>query len=121
MTPNHTSNFDGLYIIKGLSQKFEFIAIAKDELKTNKFSNGFINGSESVYLDPKDIRSSVNSMNMAGKIAVNKSRGVVIFPEGTRSLDGNLLPFKAGSYKMAQKYFIPIVPVTILNTMAARQ
>jgi 1-acyl-sn-glycerol-3-phosphate acyltransferase len=38
---------------------------------------------------------------------------VVIFPEGTRSLDGRLLPFKRGGFLLAVKTGTPIVPVTI--------
>jgi len=38
---------------------------------------------------------------------------MMIFPEGTRSLDGKTLPFKKGSMKLATKAKVPIVPVTI--------
>ena len=38
---------------------------------------------------------------------------MMIFPEGTRSLDGKTLPFKKGSMKLAIKAKAPIVPVTI--------
>ena len=38
---------------------------------------------------------------------------MMIFPEGTRSLDGKPLPFKKGSSKLAIKAKVPIVPVTI--------
>jgi 1-acyl-sn-glycerol-3-phosphate acyltransferase len=38
---------------------------------------------------------------------------VVIFPEGTRTLDGSLLPFKRGAFLLAAKAGVPIVPFTI--------
>lgn len=41
---------------------------------------------------------------------------LVIFPEGTRSPDGHVLPFKPGALKLAQKSGAPIVPVTLVNT-----
>ena len=41
---------------------------------------------------------------------------VVVFPEGTRSRDGTLLPFKRGGFLLALKSRTPIVPVTINGT-----
>jgi 1-acyl-sn-glycerol-3-phosphate acyltransferase len=38
---------------------------------------------------------------------------VVVFPEGTRSHDGQLLPFKRGGFRLAEKAGVAIVPVTI--------
>jgi 1-acyl-sn-glycerol-3-phosphate acyltransferase len=38
---------------------------------------------------------------------------VVIFPEGTRSEDGNLIPFKRGGFLLAEKAGVPIIPVAI--------
>ena len=44
---------------------------------------------------------------------LNDGYSMMIFPEGTRSLDGKPLPFKKGSLKLAIKAKVPIVPVTI--------
>ena len=41
---------------------------------------------------------------------------VVFFPEGTRSEDGRLLPFKKGAFHMALDLGLPILPVTIVGT-----
>jgi 1-acyl-sn-glycerol-3-phosphate acyltransferase len=41
---------------------------------------------------------------------------VVIFPEGTRSNDGILLPFKRGAFKLAIELGLPILPVSVINT-----
>jgi len=37
----------------------------------------------------------------------------VLFPEGTRTPDGNLLPFKRGGFILARKAAVPVIPVTI--------
>ena len=41
---------------------------------------------------------------------------IFIFPEGTRSKDGSLRPFKMGAFKLASDCDVPIVPITIRNT-----
>ena len=39
-----------------------------------------------------------------------------VFPEGTRTRDGNLLPFKTGCFKIPQKTKCPIVPMGLIGT-----
>jgi 1-acyl-sn-glycerol-3-phosphate acyltransferase len=41
---------------------------------------------------------------------------MMIFPEGTRSPDGRLLPFKKGPFYLAMETDVPVVPMTILGT-----
>ena len=41
---------------------------------------------------------------------------MLIFPEGTRSPDGNLLPFMKGAFSLASRAAVPVVPLAILGT-----
>jgi 1-acyl-sn-glycerol-3-phosphate acyltransferase len=49
--------------------------------------------------------------------ALNNKRNILIFPEGTRSNTGRLLPFKELAFKIAQEQRVPIVPVVIHSTI----
>jgi 1-acyl-sn-glycerol-3-phosphate acyltransferase len=42
--------------------------------------------------------------------------GILIFPEGTRSRDGKLIPFKKGAFRLAIEQRLPVLPVTLLGT-----
>jgi 1-acyl-sn-glycerol-3-phosphate acyltransferase len=48
--------------------------------------------------------------------AIKAGSSVVVFPEGTRSEDGNIGIFKKGSQLLAQRANVPMVPVTIIGT-----
>jgi 1-acyl-sn-glycerol-3-phosphate acyltransferase len=48
--------------------------------------------------------------------AVAEGRSVVVFPEGTRSATGELLPFKEGAFRLASEAKVPIVPCAIAGT-----
>ena len=47
---------------------------------------------------------------------LKNGKSLLIFPEGTRSRDGKIHEFKAGSFKLAIKSGVPIVPLTIMGT-----
>lgn len=120
LTPNHTSNLDGIYLVVGLGGKTEFVPVAKDVLKKSKMFKGYFIGTDAMFLDRSSIRQNLNLLNGAAQYSKERKRGVVVFPEGTRSLTGELLEFKNGLFKFPQKYFLPIVPITILGTLQAR-
>ncbi len=52
----------------------------------------------------------------AARPALRAGRTVVIYPEGTRSIDGNLGEFKSGALRLARECGVPIVPVAVLGT-----
>lgn len=48
--------------------------------------------------------------------AIKAGSSIVIFPEGTRSEDGNIGAFKKGSQLLAHRAGVPMIPVTIIGT-----
>ncbi len=118
---NHSSNFDGFYLIEALGVKTDMLAIAKHTLKNKKMSNGYFIGSDAYFLDRSNPRSSITTLNNSANFAKKNNRALTIAPEGTRSLTTDLKEFKCGSFKFAQKYALPIVPITITGTLQARR
>ncbi|HIJ82381.1 MAG TPA: 1-acyl-sn-glycerol-3-phosphate acyltransferase, partial [Desulfuromonadales bacterium] len=65
-----------------------------------------------IPLDRGDGRKALQSMDEAAA-TIRQGKCVVLFPEGTRTTDGNLLPFKRGGFILARKAAVPVIPVTI--------
>src|SRR6185369_9652533 len=59
-----------------------------------------------------DRKDAMTSLKRAQNL-LNAGISVVVFPEGTRSADGNLLPFKKGGFLLAVKTRTPVVAITI--------
>ncbi len=111
--PNHQSYFDIFIIYGWLGLDIRWIM--KKELERIP-GIGF--GSKKVghiFLDRRNKRVAVESLNKAKSILVNGT-SVVIFPEGTRSTDGTLGEFKRGAFKLANDLQLPLLPVTINGT-----
>lgn len=68
-----------------------------------------------VYIDRSNTAAALESLNQA-KERISNGTSVVFFPEGTRSQNGELLPFKKGAFKMAMDIGLPLLPVTISGT-----
>lgn len=107
---NHTSILDIPIIVSLVDRQVGFIS-KKEVLKTPVLGYWLPRG-KCIALDRKNPRDAVRVIN-EGVINLKDGYSMMIFPEGTRSLDGKPLPFKKGSLKLAIKSKVPIVPVTI--------
>jgi 1-acyl-sn-glycerol-3-phosphate acyltransferase len=67
-----------------------------------------------VPLDRSDRRAAVRALERASTLA-RKQRPILVFPEGTRSRDGSLLPFKRGAFELARELGLPVVPIACLG------
>ncbi|MCM1005029.1 MAG: 1-acyl-sn-glycerol-3-phosphate acyltransferase [Prevotella sp.] len=65
-----------------------------------------------VFVDDSSVAGIKNTIEDAQK-RLKQGMSLVIFPEGTRSLYGNMLPFKRGAFMLASEFKMPVVPLTI--------
>ena len=112
--PNHQSYFDIFLIYGWLGLDIKWVM--KKELRKIP-GIGF--GSEKVghiFIDRSNHRKALESLKKAKEKLVNGT-SVVIFPEGTRSKTGDMIPFKRGAFKLAIDLGLPILPVTVSGTI----
>jgi 1-acyl-sn-glycerol-3-phosphate acyltransferase len=110
---NHQSNFDIPVLLGYLPVQFRWLA--KSELfKIPVFGRAML-GAGYVKIDRFNQESAFESINEAAR-KMKDGVSVMIFPEGTRSKDGSIRPFKKGGFVMAVDSGVPIVPVVIRGT-----
>jgi 1-acyl-sn-glycerol-3-phosphate acyltransferase len=109
VTPNHQSNADILALFSRLPCRFRWVI--KKELLNIPLFGWALARTGAISLDRSNREQAVKSL----EAAVDKLKdgwSVLIYPEGTRSPDGQLLSFKKGAFMMAVHTGIPILPVT---------
>lgn len=107
---NHQGDFD-IPILLGYIEKSKAF-ISKIEILRIPVLSGWMKLMQCTFLDRKNMRQSVRAMAEA-VLTVQRGYSLVVFPEGTRSRGRPVGEFKAGSFKLALKTGVPIVPVTI--------
>lgn len=112
--PNHQGMYDMLAIVDCCPVPIS--CIYKIELKDVPFIKQVASCMKAFFIDRDDIRQSMQViLDVANE--VKKGRNYLIFPEGTRSKDGNNVgEFKGGSFKAATKTKCPIVPVALVDS-----
>ena len=112
--PNHQGMYDTLAIIDTLPVPVS--VVSKIELQNVPFVKQITKCIKGYFIDRDDVRQSMKII-MEVSEEVKKKRNYVIFPEGTRSKEGNKVgEFKGGSFKAATKAKCPIVPVALIDS-----
>ena len=115
--PNHQGLFDVLSIIEASDRPFS--VVAKIEVKNIFFLKQVFAIMKAKFMDRDDVRQSLKVI-LSVTDEVKAGRNFLIFPEGTRSKNGNHPgDFKGGSFKCAMNARCPIVPVAMLNSYQA--
>ena len=113
LVSNHQSAFDIFALLGYLPIQFRWIA--KAELFRIPFLGWAMTRIGYIPIERGSPKKAYRSMLKAAE-AVNGGVSVMIFPEGTRSPDGRLQPFKKGLFLIALKSQAPILPITIQGT-----
>lgn len=109
-TPNHQSFIEVPLLVTFLKRNLAYLA-KKELFKYPIWSHGI----RLMGVVPVDRSNTLSAVESARRATENLRHGksYVIYPEGTRSRDGRLLPLKKGAFMMAIDAGVPIVPVSI--------
>ncbi len=110
---NHVSNLDPPVLIPMIPRRTS--VLAKRELWKIPILSRALDLAEIVPVERNKRDSAIESIRRAGEV-MKHGINMTIYPEGTRSRDGRLLPFKKGPFHLAAETGFPVVPVTILGT-----
>ncbi len=107
---NHASLFDPPLMISTLPCRPVFMA--KRELARVPFLGWVIWLADFIFIDRGHRGAARRSLKQAAR-RIRGGQSIVAFPEGTRSRDGHLLPFKKGPFLLALEAGVPVVPFAI--------
>jgi 1-acyl-sn-glycerol-3-phosphate acyltransferase len=110
---NHQSNFDIPVLLGHLPVQFRWLA--KAELFRIPVFGRAMRGAGYISIDRSDRAAAFESLEQAAE-KIRQGVSILIFPEGTRSVDGSLKSFKKGGFVLAIGAGVPIVPVTVRGT-----
>ncbi|HKV27407.1 MAG TPA: lysophospholipid acyltransferase family protein, partial [Candidatus Acidoferrales bacterium] len=110
---NHVSNLDPPAALVAIPRRISFLA--KREVFSVPVVGTALRLGKIVAVDRSDRDAAVASIDQAVRY-LSEGISFVVFPEGTRSKDGQLKPFKKGTFVMAIQGRVPVVPVSILGS-----
>jgi 1-acyl-sn-glycerol-3-phosphate acyltransferase len=111
---NHLSYMDTPAILRSIPVQFRFMA--KKGLFQIPFLGTHLIQAGHIPVPLEDPRAAVKSLSLAADMIRDRGISILVFPEGGRSMDGILQPFKEGAAYIAIKAGVPIVPVALIGT-----
>lgn len=110
---NHQSHLDTWAVVAALPMRLSYVM--KQELRKIPVFGYGCERLGMIYVERGNRESARRSMARAAR-AVAAGTSVVFYPEGTRSRDGTLGPFKTGGFRLALEAHVPILPLSIAGT-----
>jgi 1-acyl-sn-glycerol-3-phosphate acyltransferase len=111
---NHLSLIDSPLLVAHLPLSIRFLA--KQELFSVPVMGGYMKRTGHIPIDRSNPRAAIASMNEAARLLREGSASLLVYPEGTRSMDGNLQEFKDGASMLALKSGLPLLPCAVIGT-----
>ena len=113
---NHVSNLDPPIQIPRIQARCS--VLVKKELFRIPILGTGMHMAQLVPVDRSNREAAIESVR-EGVAVLRQGLHMFIYPEGTRSADGKLLPFKKGPFHLAMESGVPVLPITILGTYEA--
>lgn len=110
---NHVSNLDPPVLVASIPGRCS--VLVKKEVFRIPILGFAMKVADLVPVDRSNREAAIESVHAAAEV-LRRGLNMVIYPEGTRSADGRLLPFKKGPFHLAMEARVPVIPVTILGT-----
>jgi 1-acyl-sn-glycerol-3-phosphate acyltransferase len=110
---NHVSNLDPPVLIPSIPGRCS-VLVKKELFRTPILGTG-MRLAQLVPVDRSDRDAAIESIHAATEV-LHQGLHMLVYPEGTRSGDGRLLPFKKGPFHLAMESGVPVIPVTLLGT-----
>lgn len=111
---NHQSNMDIPIVIRYLPLRMTIIA--KKELFAIPIFGQAMRAVGILEIDRSNRHKAMTTLKIARQVMEERRISVLAFPEGTRSRDGEIKPFKKGPFMLALESGVPLLPVTIKGT-----
>ena len=111
---NHTSMLDIPIAFSGLP--YWLVPIAKIELSSVILLGWVMRTAGHIFIDRKKSESAVRILEKTKKSLLDNPRSILLFPEGTRTQDGSIGPFKKGGLLLSLDTKLPIVPIAFIGS-----
>jgi 1-acyl-sn-glycerol-3-phosphate acyltransferase len=110
---NHQSDFDILIVLAHIPGQFRWLV--KKELFHIPVFGAAMKSAGYIEIDRNNREKAMQSLDQAA-LSIREGKSIMAFPEGTRSRLGEIKPFKQGTFYLAIKSGVPIVPISIIGS-----
>ena len=110
---NHQSDFDILIALAYIPGQFRWLV--KKELFNIPIFGAAMRSAGYIEIDRQNREKALQSLDEAA-MRIREGKSIMTFPEGTRSRSGEIKPFKQGTFHLAIKSGVSIVPVSIIGS-----
>jgi 1-acyl-sn-glycerol-3-phosphate acyltransferase len=110
---NHQSTLDIPALFLAVPVPFRYVA--KSQLAWVPFIGWYLWFANHIFVNRSNRKAAIDSLQAAGR-KIRSGTSIFLYPEGTRSPDGRILPFKKGPFALALEARVAVCPVTIEGT-----